>query len=90
MSKLISLKSLALAATLAIGLSAAMTGLAEARGGGGGGGGGDHMLTIVTPDLPNLPVPVRNVVPQNPATTSMLCASERPTLRRECERRLRY
>lgn len=88
MSKL-SLKSLALATTLAIGLPAALTGLAEARGGGGGGDGG-HMLTIVTPDAPALPLPIRNVTPPNPGTASQDCQAVRPSLRRECERRLRY
>lgn len=83
-----SLKSLALAATLAVGLSAAMTGLADARSGGGGDGG--HMLTIVTPDAPTLPLPNRNVAPPNQSTASQACLGERPSLRRQCERRLRY
>lgn len=82
-----SLKSLAIAATLAIGLSAALTGLAEARSGGAGGGG---EVTLVPPNPPTIAVPNRGNTVSNQSTATLQCFGERPTRRRECHRFLGY
>lgn len=92
MSKL-NVKSLALAATLVIGLSAALTGLAEARAGGGGGGGGGSAtgeLSLALPETSPLVVPNRGNVVSNQATSTTQCFSLRPTRHRQCDRFLGY